>query len=426
MRKNALRRRLGAGVVAAATAAILVPTTAHAFDISDVADKAGLNPGADVWALKVGLNNGQASKTLLFGLTADDGTALKTYCVEYHVNRDVHHPDMVEVPWAEYPDPSSPFNQNRDKIHWILQFSYPHVELPALEQEVGIPFNNGLSAEEAITATQAAIWSFSDGIGINPSNPTPENPEAAGDVLALYNYLTGASNVGIGEQPQPELQLNPTSLSGEAGSLIGPFQVTTTAETVDIVADLPEGVELVDNDGVALPGQIGDGGQFNVDVPEGAEPGMGTIDLSGLGALNVGRLFIGASNSEHPTQSMILADSEETQLQAQGTVSWTTPSPTPTPTETPSPTPTETPTPSDTPTQTPSPSETPSPTETATPSPTPTQTPSEVPTPAPSQTPPEEQLPDTGSSLSLTLGIGLLLIGGSALILRRRFVGTRS
>ena len=46
------------------------------------------------------------------------------YCVEIHTSIDREHA-MVEQPWDEYPNADSPFNQNRDKINWILHNGFP-------------------------------------------------------------------------------------------------------------------------------------------------------------------------------------------------------------------------------------------------------------------------------------------------------------
>lgn len=399
--------RLGAGVLATSMALSfgMVSASSAAETAEAEAQAAQMNKENDVPGLRVGVEGGEAG-TRLFGLTADDGSSLRAYCVEYNTPAN-DGTEMDEVPWGEYPDPESPFHENADKIHWIMQNSYPKNDLAAIEAAVGGTFTGGLSQEEAIGATQAAIWSFSDEVPLDHGNATPENPASAGDVIALYDYLTGAANVGIGDQPAPELSLTPAHLSGEAGEAIGPFEVSTNAETVDITSELPEGVELVDGEGAPLGDTVANGTQFSVDVPDDAEPGEGTVQLGAVTKLNVGRLFISSMYHEgKPSQSMILADSDEQALTVEGTVDWEAQ---PQPTETPTPTPTETP--SETPT--PTPTETPS----ETPTPTPTESPSETPTPTPTPT-----LPDTGTGAGTPalLAAALAAVVGGALLVRRR------
>ncbi|RIQ31234.1 TQXA domain-containing protein [Jiangella rhizosphaerae] len=319
---------------------------------------------------------------------------------------------MIEVPWDAYPVPDAPFTANADRILWVLQHSYPVTSTADIEAALDgvVAFNDGLSEQEAITATQAAVWSFSDAVQPNLDDFTREGDDVDADVRALFEYLTGEDNTGIGEQPTPALSLEPSSLSGEAGTVIGPFTVSTTADTVDVTADLPEGVELVDGDGAPLGDQLADSATFGVHVPADAEAGDGTVRLHAEAHLNIGRLFV-SDTDEIRTQSLILAQSEKTELDVEGTVDWTaapTETPTPTPTETPTPTPSETP--SESPTPTPTPSESPS------------ETPSQSPTPSPSDTP-DEDLPDTGASPTLLLTIGLGLVAAAAFLLRRRFAG---
>ncbi len=411
-------RRLGAGALVAgmlAGAAYLTPAAAAEFDLSGVEPKANLEPGDHDYAYDVNRTDVEDATVegVLFGLRADDGALLQAYCVEISVPIASPDVEMSEVPWDAYPEPDAPFAENSPKILWVLQHSYPVLSVEEIEAALpDVTFNDGLSADEAITATSTAVWTFSDAITVDLDDITTENDEIDADVRALYEYLIGEENVGIGEQPEPALSLDPTSLSGEAGSVLGPFTVSTNAEAVDVTADLPEGVELVDAEGAPLGGQVGNGDTFGVDVPEDAEAGEGTVRLHAEANLSTGRLFVG-STEEIRTQSLILAQSEKTELSVEGTVDWTA-GPTPTPTPTPSETPSETPTPT--------PSETPSETPTPTPSDTPSETPSESPTPTPSETP-DEDLPDTGASPALLLTVGLGLVAAAGLLLRRRFVG---
>lgn len=414
MPSHVARRRLGAGVLAAAVALPFGALTASAAEVAEAEIQAAhLDPDQNYDGLSVQLvGSDHTTETRLFGLSMDDGTWLKTYCVEFTVGLNGDYPNMTEVGWDEYPGgPDSPFHVNRDHVNWILHHSSPALDGPAIEGESGLTFENGLSVEEAITATQASIWHFTDGVEL-AENATPNNPESSADVFALYGYLTGEANVGIGEQPQPELAVDPGSLSGEAGTQIGPFVVSTTAEVAALESALPDDVALLTANGEPAPPEVTDGTELYVAVPEDAEADGGGFSLTASATLSLGRLFVGTEflggNDKARTQSLILAASENTELKVDATVDWTaapTPTPTPTPTETPTPTPT--PTPSETPTPTPTPTDTPS------------ETPSESPTPTPTETP---ELPDTGAGAStpLVLGAVLALAAGGALVLRRR------
>src|SRR3712207_2208198 len=63
-------------------------------------------------------------RTILSCFKLTDGTELQMYCVEINTAIDREH-GMVEQPWDKYPNESSPFNKNRDKINWVLHHGYP-------------------------------------------------------------------------------------------------------------------------------------------------------------------------------------------------------------------------------------------------------------------------------------------------------------
>lgn len=343
-----------------------------------------------------GMNN---TPTALFRLNLDGGGTLKTYCIELRTDIDHKHPGMVEQPWDSYPIASSPFNDNRAKVNWVLHHSYPATGVDDIEDEVG-EFVDGLTVQEAITATQAAIWHFSDGANLNLDNPTQVN-SAKADVKTLYSYLISDANTGIEDQPTPALNITPDSASGLAGELIGPFTVETTGEIKD-VSGLPEGAELTDAEGNAIATEdITDSTELYVKLPADAEAGEGSFTLTASASVDTGRLFIGDDYEKHPTQSFIVAQSENTRLTDSVDFTWRTQPPTTTtrPTTT---------TPSET-TTTP-PSET---TSESTQPPVTTTTTTEA---------PAEELPSTGASIMIPLlvGIGLVGAGVGALLLQRR------
>lgn len=341
-----------------------------------------------------GMNN---TPTALFKLNLDGGGTLKTYCIELRTDIDHKHPGMVEQPWDSYPIADSPFNDNRAKVNWVLHHSYPATDVADIEEEVG-EFADGLTVQEAITATQAAIWHFSDDANLNLDNPTQVD-SAKADVAKLYSYLIGDANTGIEDQPTPALKITPDSASGLAGELIGPFTVETTGEIKD-VSGLPDGAELVDAEGNALEVEdIMDSTELYVKLPADSAAGEGQFTLTATASVDTGRLFIGEDYEKHPTQSFIVAQSENTRLTDSVQFTWRSQPPTTTtrPTTT---------TPSET-TTTP-PSET---TSTSTQPPVPTTTEA-----------PAEELPSTGASIMIPLlvGIGLVGAGIGALLLQRR------
>ncbi|MGW4062648.1 Cys-Gln thioester bond-forming surface protein [Amycolatopsis sp. NPDC004747] len=370
--------RGGIAVLAAAAAVMVSAPSALADDgaARGRADKAGSTLG-----YRVNLDHGDPYAKL-FNFKLSDGKTLKLYCVQISV--DIRYDvDMLERPWNQYPDASSPFTKNSAKINWVLHHGYPGLKLDEVEAELakqGVKVHDGVSEAEAITATQAAVWHFSDGVNLDLKQPLKESnpPEANADVSALYSYLVGDQNTGIGAQPKPTLDIAGPKTEGKAGTKIGPFQVATTGEVTSLTSELPDGVKVTDADGKELKAtDVKDGSKLFVDVPAGTKPGKGTFSLKASGELATGRLFVAENYAKQPAQSLIVADSEKTQVTANAAASW---------------------------------SETPA---------APTTAPS-TPAGAPSG---GGELANTGVDAAVPFGIGGLLLGGGALMLllnRRR------
>jgi TQXA domain-containing protein len=370
--------RAGSAVVGASVALML------AAGIPAGAEPVAGNVTGDA-ALGYQVNLGEDHRNLtakLFEFTLEDGTKLQMYCVE--INTDVTDEKMVEQPWAEYPSESSPFNQNSEKINWVLHNGYPVKSADTMTEVLtakGVTLNDGINVEEAITATQAAVWHFSDGVDIDIDDAlTGGNTAAEADVVAMYQYLIGADNVGIGAQPTPALQVDPAELEGEAGTRIGPFTVSTNGEVEGLASDLPEGVKITDVDGVELDAStIKDGTQVYLDVPADAAEGEGSFELTATARVDAGRLFVGENYEENPTQSLIVAKAESSEIVARGAASWTAGTTTTTP-----------------------------PTETTT-TPPATETTSSTPVPQPKAN--EDDLAETGASIFAPIMIGVVLVG---------------
>jgi TQXA domain-containing protein len=366
-------------------------------------------PTGEVTGYHVNVGKGKLRDILakVFKVELSDGSTVDAYCVQVRRGSDPEH-ELVEQPWDAFPDADSPFHANRDEINWILHNSFPVVGRQALQRTLrdsGVTLHNGgLNREEAISGTQAAIWHFSDGVDLNRNNPLPVVGRGFDrDVLALYDYLTGDANVGLGDQPSPALEVSPSELSGEAGERIGPFTVTTTGNVTKLNADLPDGVTITDADGEELTAKrIEDGTELYLDVPADAEDGEVTIELIARAGIDTGRLFVGENYGKgNKTQSLITAKSTRTKITVTIGADWNAAPPTSTTTTAPPSSETST---------------------TAPPSSTPTETsPSAAaPVPQPKNT---SGLASTGASILMPVVIGLVLVGagiGALLVLRRR------
>ncbi|MGB3441623.1 MAG: thioester domain-containing protein [Actinophytocola sp.] len=378
--------RAGAAVAGASVA--LMMTAAIPVGADPVKGK--VDPDSYVHGHHVNVGNGNEDvNASLISFELSDGTRLQMYCVEINTSIDKKH-QMVEQPWDKYPNADSPFHDNRDKINWVLHNGYPVVDTDRLTKvltDQGATLKNGIDKKEAISATQAAVWHFSDGTDLDESNPLPKGPQdAKADVLALYDYLTGEANVGIGDQPTPALQVAPADLSGAAGTRIGPFTVNTTGDIEKLTTNLPEGVKITDVDGVEFTAEkIKNGAQLFLDVPEATEVGEGTFELTATASIDTGRLFVGENYGEKKkTQSLIVATAETSEIVASAGGNWTETTPPTSSTEAP-------------------PSST---TETA---PTTETTSSAAPAPQPKNT--GGDLAETGASIFAPIMIGIVLVG---------------
>jgi len=233
----------------------------------------------------------------------------------------------VEKDRADYPAAGSPFTANQARINWILHNGYPVTGTDQLATRLagsGATLTGGLSTEEAIAGTQAAIWHLSDATDLDRENPVPGQASAGRDVLALYDYLTGPDNVGIGEQPTASLKIEPDEHSGVAGERIGPVTVRTNGSVEKLTADLPDGVTLVDESG-ANPdaAAVKDGTRLFIDVPAGTADGTASVELTATARVETGRLFVGQDYGEgNETQSMIVAESQTSQVTATASGAW--------------------------------------------------------------------------------------------------------
>jgi TQXA domain-containing protein/LPXTG-motif cell wall-anchored protein len=254
----------------------------------------------------------------LFNLKVGDKT-LHTYCVDIFTPINFGT-EYVEKPWNEHSNQNSSFGKNAGKISWLLLNGYPNSKPGAIETKTQLKFRGGLSATEALTATQAAVWHFSDNVDLEQITDTSKDNES--DVFDLYNWLISpANNKGDVPQPKPALALNPAKLSGKPGSLIGPFVATTNAENVVVDAKVPAGVKITDKDGKELDGKqqtTKDKYEFFVNVPAGTADGKAEITVSANATVSLGRLFVGKVES----QALILAGEGKVKLEAKGEANW--------------------------------------------------------------------------------------------------------
>jgi TQXA domain-containing protein len=241
----------------------------------------------------------------LFEMSVEGGGTLQTYCV------DLHNPTQKDARYHETPWSGTSLGVNKDagRIRWILQNSYPQVnDLAALAKKAGIK-GGGLTEQDAAAGTQVAIWRYSDGADVEAVDPQAER---------LADHLQKAAR-DLAE-PSASLSLAGAAVSGRPGELLGPVTVHTDASAVTVSPPLDaasSGVRIVGEDGKDVT-SARDGSRLFFDVPAGAAAGSAELTVQASTTVPVGRAFTSDSRS----QTQILAGSSESTVSATATATW--------------------------------------------------------------------------------------------------------
>lgn len=232
----------------------------------------------------------------LFEIEIDGSVEGKAYCID--IATAGVSGEYTEGDWA------TSGIDNLDIVAAILENYYPNGDGPS-----GYTLT-GTNAEKAM-GTQAAIWHFT-----NEFTLTDGSPNSAA-VVANYEAILAAVEAGaISGTGEPSVTLSitpPGSTSGEAGSVVGPYVVNTTASSVTVTPS--EGVTIVDSEGEPFTGEIVDGTELWL---TSAGEGDGTISATASATATVGRVFLAEGQ-----QSLILAAPVTVQAEAEATVSFT-------------------------------------------------------------------------------------------------------
>ncbi|MEU0488986.1 thioester domain-containing protein [Nocardiopsis sp. NPDC006139] len=308
MNASALRRP----ALAALTATVLL---AGPLALPAAADPVrGQYTGVDEHGHGIVMRGEEFTTTATFGLDLGDRT-LPTYCIDFRTGI-VGGAWYVEDSWADYPgegDFSEP-----GRVHWILMNSYPVVEIGDLREETGIP---GLTKAEALTATQAAIWHFSNGLDLEQVEQNPDLPTVSEEeVVELYELLVADARE-LPDEPPTALSVSPEEASGLAGETVGEFTVETSAASVPVELDAPDGVEVVDLATGEAVETVSDGDRIGLSVPADAAAGEAELTLAAEAAVLTGRLFKG-EDADEPTQTLIAAADGEITVSRTVTAAW--------------------------------------------------------------------------------------------------------
>lgn len=300
---------LAAGALAGAASAFADPVTPSSSGATAVLK--GLEAGKYDFATVKSGGQVTADKQAagLFQMTMPSGGTIETYCIDFN-----HHTEdkasYNEVPWSD-----STLRDNKDagKIAWILNNSFPKVDVSAITDTLkgaGVTLSHPLTPGLAAAGTQVAIWHLSD--------PTVDVQANDSDAKALSDYLDGHAQTL--DEPQPSLTLTPAAVSGKSGDRLGPVTVHTTAGSVNVAlgAGAPSGAKIVDKSGNAVT-TAQDGTALYFDIPAGSGEGSTTVTATATTEISIGRAF---SATDKSSQSQILAGSDSSTVNAAATLSW--------------------------------------------------------------------------------------------------------
>lgn len=297
-----------AAVAAAALLAFAAPANADPVRGTYV----GHQPGTESKVkLKKGSNNRELSTSLLQLKVDGTDEVLLTYCID--INTSVRKVAYAEKGWSE-----TSLGDNAKYVNWILHHSVPYLGAADLATAAGL--SGTPSMPDAVAGTQAAIWHYSDGYELRVGHNKAV-------VQAIYAYLTGEKNVGMDNEPAPTLSLSPENAGGEPGDLLGPIEVSTSADSVDVsLTGAPTGAKLLGPDKETEVTTAKNGDKLYVRVPKGTADGSVKVNADVTARVSPGRVF----KAKVESQILILADSDEVKVHDETVVSWThTPKPAP-------------------------------------------------------------------------------------------------
>lgn len=332
--------KLGAAMAAAAIGLAGLPAAPALADGFEVGDSATVSLTKENYGHNLQMSSRGTYTPQLFEVKSGDANSL-AYCIEVRVQQPLS--DAEIVPWGEFPGDNKFATDGtvREKVAWISLNSYPTVDVKDLSAISGIP---GLTEKDAITATQVAIWTLTDGTKIFPLTNADEATTVR--VKGLYDYLLGPANVGIkeasGERPTISISEPAPAFAGE---LAGPFTITTSAVTASVTS--PEGYEIVDVNGQAVDTTaVTSGTDLYVRVPEVIPADRGVSLEATATGWTVGSNIVVTAQGSKRGQTIILTWSDQQTPSAKVEIDASmrpkdTDTPTPTETETATPTPTE-------------------------------------------------------------------------------------
>ncbi|WP_160318849.1 VaFE repeat-containing surface-anchored protein [Arthrobacter sp. ERGS1:01] len=243
------------------------------------------------------------------------------YCIEHdvHANSNVegHVGGFDEYLGANYfTDPTI-----QGRVLWVLAHSYPAMTLADLEAATGIA---GLSVNDAIEATQYAIWRYTEldyDASWNWESPNSE---------AVYWYLVNGANTNPVMKPsdvQVTASITAPSSAQTSDSIVGPFVVNTNQKSVIVSAP---GFNFTDASGNPIdPTAVVDGQKIYLDLRGHVAAGSTTVTVTAAAAGPTGGIIsVPRTDGSTPTtgdhaQSIVLVQAKTATVGDRADISWT-------------------------------------------------------------------------------------------------------
>jgi len=227
---------------------------------------------------------------IIYGHEPPSGPTLKLYCIDIFT---LTYPG-VGYALGMWDDANVP---NVGYVARILEEYYPTTSEPTNDPITNAP----LTEYQTAAAVQAAIWFFSDKYVLSNQDPL------YGAVAAIVGHI---QSVGpLVQPPPPSLTLTPSSVSGGAGSALGPFTLTTNHPPATVTA--AGGIMYSNRAGTTV---LGDGTTATVQSPQkiwmrSAGPSTAELQATSVATVPSGNVYLYSGNlgGVNDAQKLILA-----------------------------------------------------------------------------------------------------------------------
>ena len=280
-----------------------------------------------------------------------DGESILAYCIEYWIRAADPDHEAAVTGWDEFTGDnqfkSDP--QVRQHVAWILRHSYPTLSVAEVAEHTG---TEELSATEIITATQAAIWHFTDDFVPDGNLVVEAGPDdtmrahSAANVQAVFDYLTGSTNTGLTEQEtQASVTLENNTIDdaevpeaiddlvdNDEDHVFGPILLNTSSDDVELAVH-PSDDEIPIEDLVVMDptGQVVDldqavsANELWVQIPAEMESGSVELSAESIEFGYTGRLIIPEPDNQRRFQTIVVVDQTTSQAATEIELAWEKP-----------------------------------------------------------------------------------------------------